>query len=572
MLTSAGLVAVLMGLIWRMFVHFDAKNEQAHEAIDDRAERRAEAHRVALESIARDVSFLAGRQAERASGGVASGRDARRVQDSACSPPEARDDGVDNLKDVRLWLPTSGTEMSDGTLLKHEHAPWLPFAREQSITSRASCAAVVMLLVSLAFSVTSAFAQNPVPKEDWPMRGRTPDGWGYSPLDQINRNNVTQLEEAWSLPAKFRQETSNSRLWTSNWTSRFRRWTPSFRQGTSPRVYDGIMYLFTLEDVIRPEDVIQVIQAMDAATGVIRWRYERYERIDSHNFNDSTDLNLDLVIIQDAHHRTSDTSESSYVVALNTASGEPVFALDAVTGGHVWPTNDDRDTGFTLGVAVDVANSTLGSCPTQFRANSREARTYSPLTEYCMTTNGGTVQAISAETSTVAWEYEQETAMGRLAATGGGLVFGGDHGGRFRAFDHETGEVIWETDLEFPITHSPITYAVDGRQYVAIYNDSGFLSAFALSGDACPLLVSHSMSVPLRLYRESPRPYPFFPFILSGVEQIGAIRPEELVVICEEIHRSTWSERSLWLRVVSGSKRGWVNVGPHESLEAFLKH
>ncbi len=74
-LTSAGLVAVLMGLIWRMFVHFDAKNEQAHAAIDDRAERRAEAQRAALESIARDVSFLAGRpaesdrQAERATGG-----------------------------------------------------------------------------------------------------------------------------------------------------------------------------------------------------------------------------------------------------------------------------------------------------------------------------------------------------------------------------------------------------------------------------------------------------------------------------------------------------------------------
>ena len=44
-LASAGLVAVLMGLIWRVFVHFDAKNEQAHaaitenvQAVDDRAD------------------------------------------------------------------------------------------------------------------------------------------------------------------------------------------------------------------------------------------------------------------------------------------------------------------------------------------------------------------------------------------------------------------------------------------------------------------------------------------------------------------------------------------------------
>ena len=108
MLAGAGLVAVLMGLIWRMFVHFDAKNESRFErldaksdrldaknesridrldaknerahaaitenvkAVDDRAEQRSEAHRAALEaqratleSIARDVSFLAGRQAER---------------------------------------------------------------------------------------------------------------------------------------------------------------------------------------------------------------------------------------------------------------------------------------------------------------------------------------------------------------------------------------------------------------------------------------------------------------------------------------------------------------------------
>ena len=50
-------------------VHAIAANVQA---VDDRAERRSEAHgaalethRAALESIARDVSFLAGRQAER---------------------------------------------------------------------------------------------------------------------------------------------------------------------------------------------------------------------------------------------------------------------------------------------------------------------------------------------------------------------------------------------------------------------------------------------------------------------------------------------------------------------------
>ena len=61
--------------------------------------------------------------------------------------------------------------------------------------------------------------------------------------------------------------------------------------------------------------------------------------------------------------------------------------------------------------------------------------------------------------------------------TGGGLVFGGDHNGRFRAFDHETGEVLWEINLGSPITGFPVTYAVGGRQYVAVSTGQSLTSA-----------------------------------------------------------------------------------------------
>jgi len=57
--------------------------------------------------------------------------------------------------------------------------------------------------------------------------------------------------------------------------------------------------------------------------------------------------------------------------------------------------------------------------------------------------------------------------MPESAATGGGLGFGGDANGRFRAFDHETGAVLWEINIGSPVTGFPVTYAVDGRQYVA---------------------------------------------------------------------------------------------------------
>lgn len=78
----------------------------------------------------------------------------------------------------------------------------------------------------------------------------------------------------------------------------------------------------------------------------------------------------------------------------------------------------------------------------------------------------GTVQAISAETGEIAWHYEQRAATMSLAATGGGLVFGGDVNGRFRALDDETGEVLWEINLGSSVSGFPISFAVDGRQYV----------------------------------------------------------------------------------------------------------
>ncbi len=79
----------------------------------------------------------------------------------------------------------------------------------------------------------------------------------------------------------------------------------------------------------------------------------------------------------------------------------------------------------------------------------------------------GTVWAISAETGANTWKYEQRAGMMSLVATGGGLVFGGDANGRFKALDDKTGKVLWEMNLGSPVSGYPITFAVDGKQYIA---------------------------------------------------------------------------------------------------------
>jgi alcohol dehydrogenase (cytochrome c) len=66
-----------------------------------------------------------------------------------------------------------------------------------------------------------------------------------------------------------------------------------------------------------------------------------------------------------------------------------------------------------------------------------------------------------------------------LVATGGGLVFGGDVDGKFKAYDDSTGEVLWETDLGSPVSGYPITFAVDGKQYVAVSTGPSLVAAAA---------------------------------------------------------------------------------------------
>ncbi len=65
---------------------------------------------------------------------------------------------------------------------------------------------------------------------------------------------------------------------------------------------------------------------------------------------------------------------------------------------------------------------------------------------------------------------------GAVLATAGNLVFWGDLDRRFRAFDAETGSVLWESILGGSIQNSTITYAVNGRQYVAVMTGEGLLT------------------------------------------------------------------------------------------------
>lgn len=86
-------------------------------------------------------------------------------------------------------------------------------------------------------------------------------------------------------------------------------------------------------------------------------------------------------------------------------------------------------------------------------------------------TNGqlGRLTAIDLRTLKTRWSHTQRAMfLTGVLNTAGGLTFVGDLDRYFKAFDIDTGDVLWQTRLGAPLHGYPITYAVNGKQYIAV--------------------------------------------------------------------------------------------------------
>jgi len=94
------------------------------------------------------------------------------------------------------------------------------------------------------------------------------------------------------------------------------------------------------------------------------------------------------------------------------------------------------------------------------------------------------LRALDIETGRIVWEVKEVgpidgKRVAGLLGTAGGLLFYGDPSGYFLAADERDGRTLWRMPLNTTIKTSPITYAVDGKQYVTLAAGSNILT-FAL--------------------------------------------------------------------------------------------
>lgn len=93
----------------------------------------------------------------------------------------------------------------------------------------------------------------------------------------------------------------------------------------------------------------------------------------------------------------------------------------------------------------------------------------------------GAVKAFDPSTGREVWSWRSEQPMvASVLSTAGGLIFTGEPSGNFNAYDARSGALVWQFQTGSGIHGNPVSYSVDGRQYIAVPSGwGGWLEGFA---------------------------------------------------------------------------------------------
>jgi plastocyanin len=164
----------------------------------------------------------------------------------------------------------------------------------------------------------------------------------------------------------------------------------------------------------------------------------------------------------------------------------------------------------------------------------------------------GTFTAIDSKTNKIAWQNKQPYRTGQgggAMTTAGGLVFRGGSDGNFLALDARTGEELWRFQTGFGADAPPMTYEVDGEQYVAIAT-GGNQSIGSANGDAVWVFSLKGQLQPL--WPPPPPPSVSGPTgpIAEGVDKVEIAN-----------NNREYGYGPARIRVKAGTTVTWTNVG-----------
>ncbi|MFW5432617.1 MAG: pyrroloquinoline quinone-dependent dehydrogenase [Methylophilaceae bacterium] len=163
-----------------------------------------------------------------------------------------------------------------------------------------------------------------------------------------------------------------------------------------------------------------------------------------------------------------------------TFEGEVVYP--GILGGSNWsPVSMDHDKQL---VFISGIHS-----PIKYTLHETPAKDGNPAIRYASSEptddpSWGLFSAVDFSTGKVVWQNKTEQPLvGGSLATAGGVVFVGEGNGQFNAYNSQTGEQLWQAKSEFGVNAPPISYTVNGVQYIAVASGGNWIMGFK-QGDA----------------------------------------------------------------------------------------
>ena len=262
------------------------------------------------------------------------------------------------------------------------------------------------------------------------------------------------------------------------------------------------------------------VVALEAKTGAYKWHYQ-INPGESWDYNAAMDMELADLTIAGQPRKVLITAPKNgflYVIdrlsgklisakpfvpvtwakGINIASGRPIempgihYENGTATisptpiGAHSWvPMAYSRQTKLVYIPAIDlkVTYDDRGITPQNWKRKGGMALDYGVNTALAFPP--GNEESAS---SLVAWDPVQQREIwrvktpihfnGGVMATGGNLVFQGQMDSKFNAYDARSGQLLWSYDAKAPVIAPPISYSVNGRQYVTVITGNGTSGGF----------------------------------------------------------------------------------------------
>jgi alcohol dehydrogenase (cytochrome c) len=257
----------------------------------------------------------------------------------------------------------------------------------------------------------------------------------------------------------------------------------------------------------RPGDNLYTssIVALDPDTGALRWYYQ----MTPHDLWDYDGVNENILFDSGGRKLLAHFDKNGYLFVLDRTDGRLMNATPFAT--VTWGEVDAHSGKITVRKVPTVAGERICPGPAGAKewphaAYSEETKLlYAPVVEQCATyrtfrtefreslpywggetkpdanEHAGYIKAFDPTTGKQAWSWRTEhPVLGSILATGGGLIFAGLATGEFIALDARSGKMLWQFQTGSGIHGSPITYRVDGRQYIAVPSGwGGWMKGYA---------------------------------------------------------------------------------------------